>query len=639
MFEATGDVSSDDEDATGDEGDEGDARRVQFSQFSQAEPSPRRGDGEQPPELTEQWSRRDDDQRVAVLLVLGALQKWPHQMEQELRKRLERKVASRLELCGVKGVGGASFVLRSVFWPVALRGALDGDVAQWTQVADATGGNAANSPRRAMMDFSLFCSRYTRGDGEYASASGGGSAGECGRLIATAMQELASVAGATAPLVVVAHQLGCVPALDELQHLQEQREAGMRSFRSNAPSRRTDNADTVGGGGASSSRPAEAAGAAAGAAAAAPTERPDSSSTPLQMGETLAAVYTLGCPHPLWREVATRRDAATGGGTANSEHSHALVLRVPAPQLSQHHAELCKDGGPPDTLRWANYWHPCDPLGYPLAGMVAKRAAVVDTPVKMGVVECGPLDYIMKGSSKEIFSPLSHAIVSMWLSVNPHVEADTTQLDALKEHGSGTRAAASKNAKIAGEKASRTAHKFVAATHHLGANIMSKAANASSENRRMSARPQQGDASAASGHIAYTPADQPCSSGGYYGGGGGGSGGESGGGGGDRPGSSKETPRGGIAGRATNMLRKLEAKVDATHTKEHMSSMAAKANHLAKKALDPSKAKGMLQHKGGGLFLKRRDSRDSGKAKASTMDEYTPVGSPREVTAHRNHHL
>ena len=37
--------------------------------------------------------------------------------------------------------------------------------------------------------------------------------------------------------------------------------------------------------------------------------------------------------------------------------------------------------------------------------------------------------------------------------VNPHIEADTTQLDKLKGHGSGTRAAASKNARAAGEKA------------------------------------------------------------------------------------------------------------------------------------------------------------------------------------------
>ena len=69
-------------------------------------------------------------------------------------------MASRLELCNVKGIGGRSFALRSVFWPVALRGALDGDVPQWEQVAAAVGGTSQNSTRRAMMDFSLFCSRY-----------------------------------------------------------------------------------------------------------------------------------------------------------------------------------------------------------------------------------------------------------------------------------------------------------------------------------------------------------------------------------------------------------------------------------------------------------------------------------------------
>eukprot|EP00964_Phaeocystis_antarctica_P093349 scaffold60199_cov49-Phaeocystis_antarctica.AAC.3 len=31
-----------------------------------------------------------------------------------------------------------------------------------------------------------------------------------------------------------------------------------------------------------------------------------------------------------------------------------------------HHAELCR-AAPPDTLRWSNYFHPADPLGYPYA--------------------------------------------------------------------------------------------------------------------------------------------------------------------------------------------------------------------------------------------------------------------------------
>ena len=35
------------------------------------------------------------EEKVAVLLVLGALQRWPHGQEQELQKRLERKVSSQ----------------------------------------------------------------------------------------------------------------------------------------------------------------------------------------------------------------------------------------------------------------------------------------------------------------------------------------------------------------------------------------------------------------------------------------------------------------------------------------------------------------------------------------------------------------
>ena len=69
------------------------------------------------------------------------LQKWPHQMEQELRKRLERTVASRLDLCGVKGVAGASFVLRSsTSGPTAARPS----TSTWRRdpQADLTGGKA-----------------------------------------------------------------------------------------------------------------------------------------------------------------------------------------------------------------------------------------------------------------------------------------------------------------------------------------------------------------------------------------------------------------------------------------------------------------------------------------------------------------
>eukprot|EP00964_Phaeocystis_antarctica_P093348 scaffold60199_cov49-Phaeocystis_antarctica.AAC.2 len=83
--------------------------------------------------------------------------------------------------------------------------------------------------------------------------------------------------------------MGCVVALEELQRLQ----AAGRPQRS----------------------PAAPAVRAAGTAPPVPPE----ALTPLQLGETLAALCTLGCPHPLWRELAIAQD----GG------AHDLVLKVP----------------------------------------------------------------------------------------------------------------------------------------------------------------------------------------------------------------------------------------------------------------------------------------------------------------------
>ena len=44
-------------------------------------------------------------------------------------------------------------------------------------------------------------------------------------------------------------------------------------------------------------------------------------------------------------------------------------------------------------------------------------------------------------------------MVSIWLQCNGHLEADTTQLEALKEHGSGTRAMLTKTTHQAADKA------------------------------------------------------------------------------------------------------------------------------------------------------------------------------------------
>ena len=45
---------------------------------------------------------------------------------------------------------------------------------------------------------------------------------------------------------------------------------------------------------------------------------------------------------------------------------------------------------------------------------------VADHCVRLNGAECGPLDYLTKAGSKEILSPLAHAITQLWLQANPH---------------------------------------------------------------------------------------------------------------------------------------------------------------------------------------------------------------------------
>ena len=356
----------------------------------------------------------EEHQRVAVLLLLGTLQQWPHEQEAALRQRLERKVASRLDLCGMKGK--EAVVQRSVYWPAALqRGGAAAPSQLWTDVSERVDGAKEGSLRRPLVDFASFCAAYHDDDG--------GGASEVHRVIDLALSELAAAAGPTAPLVVVAHHLGCVLAVQHLTLLQYGE--------------------------------AEA-------------------TTALERGETLASLWTLGCPDPMWRAVAAQRDPA---------EAPPLSLRIPAPQLSPLHGGFFV--GALADLGWTNFYHPADALAYPMHGHVSSGVAVADVHVKLGGNECAPTDYLDKKGSREILSPIAHAVVELFLQVrpaippfhpaalrltrrpplqvNPQIEADTAQLDALKEHKSGTRAVIAKQTLAAREKG------FAAATGAMSA--------------------------------------------------------------------------------------------------------------------------------------------------------------------------
>ena len=79
---------------------------------------------------------------------------------QVLVQKIERKVRSRLDLCGVgKERASSAIAIRSVYWPSQLKlppprpGACGG-------VGDEGTTNTANSMLTAMVDFSLFTAQY-----------------------------------------------------------------------------------------------------------------------------------------------------------------------------------------------------------------------------------------------------------------------------------------------------------------------------------------------------------------------------------------------------------------------------------------------------------------------------------------------
>jgi len=188
-----------------------------------------------------------------------------------------------------------------------------------------------------------------------------------------------------------------------------------------------------------------------------------SSQSPLELGHTLAAVYTLGCPMPLFLALqsatAELRDAHVSKASQPLLPARcALNLQVPSPMLPTLSRTY-----PKGCLGLSNFYHAADPLACPMASSMPRGAKLADVRVRLNGGTCSPLDYVGKAGSKQIFSPLAYALTHLWLQCNPHVNADTTQLQKLKDHGSGTRAALSKKASVAAERSKRTVAKISAA--------------------------------------------------------------------------------------------------------------------------------------------------------------------------------
>ena len=96
-------------------------------------------------------------QKVAVLLLIGSLRRWPQDAEKDLRARLERKTRSRLELCGVPRSllrRDNPIEIKSVFWPAAF--ATEMPLLHGRDGANATSSEHTGLTQRILHDVITF---------------------------------------------------------------------------------------------------------------------------------------------------------------------------------------------------------------------------------------------------------------------------------------------------------------------------------------------------------------------------------------------------------------------------------------------------------------------------------------------------
>ncbi|HEY2924768.1 MAG TPA: chemotaxis protein [Candidatus Eisenbacteria bacterium] len=174
------------------------------------------------------------------------------------------------------------------------------------------------------------------------------------RQVAAGLARLAERAGPRAPLCLVAHSLGTVIASNYVYDLVKPHNSFM-----------------------------------------CPSVRALINGTPLERGETLARLFTLGSPIALWSLRYPR---------------FGEPIRFPMPALAQHHPGL--------EAAWINLYDPDDVVGYPLRPLNAGyRAAVTeDRPIDVGslLTRWNPLSHVGYWDNGRVADAIAESLAVAW---------------------------------------------------------------------------------------------------------------------------------------------------------------------------------------------------------------------------------
>jgi hypothetical protein len=177
---------------------------------------------------------------------------------------------------------------------------------------------------------------------------------------AESLRTLARTAGNAAPLCVIAHSLGTVISSNYLYDLTQRRRRGMVSR----------------------------------------AVRDVRKNTPLENGETLTLLYTMGSPLAIW---------------SLGHEDFGVPIDVPATHLERHHAGL--------TGEWINFYDPDDVIGYPLRTLnpTYKRSVTRDVAINAGdpLSNWSPLSHGGYWTDNDVTEPIARALAGVWRHINP----------------------------------------------------------------------------------------------------------------------------------------------------------------------------------------------------------------------------
>lgn len=196
-------------------------------------------------------------------------------------------------------------------------------------------------------------------------------------VFAATLKRLAAKAGPDAPLVVIGHSLGTVIASNYLYDLQAEY----------GPYRR------------------------AGPGPMAPALREAlRDATPLERGETLAQLYTMGSPLALW---------GVRAHSADPRFDYGAPVRVPAPALATRLPEVAASR---EAVGWINFYDRDDILAFPLRELndAHREGVKEDRQVNVGglLTSRSPLSHQKYWTDDDVTDAIGRSLAAAWVAMH-----------------------------------------------------------------------------------------------------------------------------------------------------------------------------------------------------------------------------